>query len=73
MALQPQGAGGMGDSCVPVYDADHWRRRAQDARATAEKMTDAGARREMQTIASAYERLADHAERTAGRRAARNI
>ena len=32
-------------------------------------MTVAAAKRDMQVIASAYERLVDHAERTAGRRA----
>jgi pyruvate-formate lyase len=53
-----------------VYDADHWRRLAQEARARAEKITDADARREMRAIASAYDRLADHTAQTAGRRAA---
>jgi hypothetical protein len=33
-----------------VYDADHWRRLAQEARARAEKITDADARREMRAI-----------------------
>ena len=63
--------GRWGDIVQPTYDADHWRRLAEGARATAGKMTDAEARQEMRIIALAYERLADHAERTAGRRAAR--
>jgi len=33
-----------------VYDADHWRRLAQEARARAEKITDADARREMRAV-----------------------
>jgi hypothetical protein len=60
-----------GTSVHPTYDADHWRRLAEGARATAERMSDHEARREMHIIALAYERLAEHAERTAGRRAAR--
>jgi hypothetical protein len=54
-----------------LLDADFWRGRAEEARATAEVMTFPDAKREMLSIAGAYERLADHAERTAGRRASR--
>jgi hypothetical protein len=52
----------------PSCDADFWRERAEEARATAEAMTVPAAKREMQFIAAAYERLAVHAERTAGRK-----
>ena len=51
----------------PSSDADIWRKRAEKARATAEAMTAPSAKRDMQLIAAAYERLADHAERTAKR------
>jgi hypothetical protein len=53
-------------------DADFWRKRADEARATAEVMTAPAAKREMELIAAAYDRIADHAERTAGRRATRH-
>jgi hypothetical protein len=52
-------------------DDDFWRKRAEDARATAEAMTAPAAKREMELIAAAYDRIAGHAERTAGRRATR--
>jgi hypothetical protein len=55
----------------PSCDADFWRKRAEEARATAQAMSTPAAKREMQLIAAAYERLADHAERTAGRSATR--
>jgi hypothetical protein len=51
----------------PSSDADFWRKSADKARATAEAMTAPSAKRDMQLIAAAYERLADHAERTAKR------
>ena len=51
-----------------TYDADFWRRRAERARAIAETMSLSVAKREMEHIAEAYERLADRAERTAGRK-----
>jgi hypothetical protein len=54
---------------VPSYDADFWRERAEEARSVAASMIRAETKREMEIIALAYERLADHAERTAGRRA----
>jgi len=53
------------------YDADHWRKQADDARATAQAMMLPSAKREMLMIAECYERLADHAEWTAGRKAPR--
>jgi hypothetical protein len=53
------------------YDADYWRQRAEEARATAEAMVLPAAKREMWVVAEAYERLAEHAERTAGRRGSR--
>jgi hypothetical protein len=45
------------------HEADFWRRRAQEARALAEMMTLPLAKREMEHIAAAYERLAKRAER----------
>jgi hypothetical protein len=57
-----------GDLMTQPYDADYWRRRAEEARALAASLTLAIARRELEHIAAAYERLADRAERTAGRK-----
>jgi hypothetical protein len=54
-----------------LHDADFWHQRAQEARALAEVMTLPLARREMEYIAAAYERLANRAERTAGWKGAR--
>jgi len=53
------------------YDADFWRRSAEEARGKAQAMNVPAAKREMHFIAEAYERLADHAERAAGRRGSR--
>ena len=53
------------------YDADYWRQRANEARALAEAMTLPVAKREMEHIAAIYERLADRAEHTAGRKGTR--
>jgi uncharacterized protein Yka (UPF0111/DUF47 family) len=53
------------------YDADYWRRRAEEARTLAESLTLPVARREMEHIVAAYERLADRAERAAGRKGRR--
>jgi hypothetical protein len=53
-------------------DADHWRKQAETARATAQGMTLPAARREMRYIAEAYERMANHAERTVGRKVERS-
>jgi len=50
------------------FDADYWRNRAEEAHTVAQGMADATARRHMHFIAQAYERLADHAERTARRK-----
>jgi hypothetical protein len=58
-------------SMLTSCDADFWRKRAEEARTTAETMTVPAAKREMQLITAAYDRIADRAERTAGRRAAR--
>ena len=51
---------------VQPYDAGFWRQRAEEARVLAQTMTLPVARRELQHIAAAYERLADRAERIAG-------
>jgi hypothetical protein len=56
---------------VASYDSDYWRKRADETRAAAEAMSTTAAKREMLAIAVAYERLADHAERTAGRKSKR--
>jgi hypothetical protein len=53
------------------YDADFWRQRAEEARALAETITLPVAKREMEHIAAAYDRLADRAERTAGQKGTR--
>ena len=53
------------------YDADYWRQRAEEARGLAETMKLPAARCEMEQIATAYERLAERAERTAGRKGTR--
>ena len=50
------------------FDADYWRNRAEEAHTVAQGMADATAKRHMHFIAQAYERLADHAERTARRK-----
>lgn len=42
-------------------DPEHWRTRAAEARAVAEKMTDAAGREAMTEIAEKYERLAQRA------------
>jgi hypothetical protein len=60
-----------GELVTQSYDADFWRQRAKEARAIAEAMTLPVARREMEHIAAAYDRLAERAERTAGRKGAR--
>ena len=60
-----------GELVTKFYDADFWRQRAEEARAVAEVMTLPLARREMEFIAAAYDRLADRAERTAGQKGTR--
>jgi hypothetical protein len=61
----------LGELVTQLHDADFWRQRAQEARALAEIMTLPLARREMEHIAAAYERLANRAERAAGCKNAR--
>jgi hypothetical protein len=56
---------------VASKDPDYWRARAREARVQAEHMSTQAPKRELLTIALAYERLADHAERTAGRKGKR--
>jgi hypothetical protein len=53
------------------YNANYWRERAEEARAVSEAMTLPAARRQLEHIAVAYERLADRAERTAGQKGTR--
>ena len=45
--------------------SEHWRTRAQEARALAEGMTDPDAQRMMMRIANDYEKIADRAEQLA--------
>ena len=52
-------------------DVNDWLNLAEQAQVQAEHMTDAETKREMLKIAAAYRRLAEHAERTAGRKARR--
>jgi hypothetical protein len=54
-----------------LNDAGFWHQRAEEVRGIAETMTLPAAQHEMLAIADAYERVADHIERTAGRRATR--
>jgi hypothetical protein len=53
------------------YDADYWRQRANEARALAEAMTLPVAKLEIEHIAAIYEKLANRAERAAGRKGTR--
>jgi len=46
----------------PINNEDHWRERAKEARALAEKMDDAQTKRTMLDIAESYDRLADRAK-----------
>lgn len=52
------------DPNVPSRKADVWRLHAADARRAAESMTEPLAKQQLCIIATAYERLADHAERS---------
>jgi hypothetical protein len=47
-----------------LIDIEHWRQRAEDARATAESYSDPLAKRTMFDIAASYDKLADAAERS---------
>jgi ADP-heptose:LPS heptosyltransferase len=44
------------------YDAEHWRKRAEEARAQAEQMSTPGAKRQLLEIAASYEQLVKLAE-----------
>ena len=46
----------------PMFDAKHWRARAEEARVTAEQITDTAGRAEMLEIADGFEDLARRAE-----------
>jgi hypothetical protein len=61
----------LGEIVQPEKDADYWRRRAEEARSRAETMNVPAAKREMLIIAAAYDRLANHSDRTEGRGSAR--
>jgi hypothetical protein len=51
-----------------IYDAGHWRDRAEEARLIAEQMTDPHSRTTMFDIAAGYEMMAEHAiARASGR------
>jgi hypothetical protein len=51
-----------------THEPEYWLNRAEEARAQARDMVTPEARREMLLIAAAYQCLAEHAERTAGRK-----
>jgi hypothetical protein len=52
-------------------DEQYWLDRAEEARLQAKQMANAETKREMLTIAAAYRRLAEHVERTGGKKAHR--
>jgi hypothetical protein len=54
----------VGNSLVPALskDQNHWERRAKEARALAEQITDPVAKRAMLEIAASYEKIAKRAE-----------
>ena len=52
-------------------DPEHWRRRAEEARERARKMTDPVGRQQMLGVAEIYERLAARARHERGRLIAR--
>ena len=60
---------GKGEGVPKERDAHYWLDLAEEARSKAERMTYADTKHEMLRIAAAYERLAEHAERTAGKKA----
>jgi len=45
-----------------IHDAEHWRKRAEEARRLAERMMDLESRRVMLEIAKSYDELAARAE-----------
>jgi hypothetical protein len=49
-----------------IHDHEHWRQRAEEARAIASQM-DPESRRMMLTIAESYDKLAQRAEERAGK------
>ena len=59
---------GKGEGVSRERDAQYWLDLAEEARSNAERMTYADTKREMLRIAASYERLAEHAERTAGKK-----
>jgi hypothetical protein len=67
-----QRVGRLGGTVDRPYDAAHWRECAEYMRAKAEAMTSPTTKCELLQIAAAYDRLGDHAERTAGRKAPRS-
>jgi len=52
-------------------DSQHWRNRAEEARAQAADMHDEGSRWQMLAIAAGYDRLARRAEQRAAKREAK--
>jgi hypothetical protein len=50
-------------STSTIHDAEHWRKCAEQSRATAERMRDVAAKESMFRIAEEYERLAMQAEK----------
>jgi hypothetical protein len=61
--------GGKGEGVPKERDAQYWLDLAEEARSQAERMAYADTKREMLRIAAAYERLAEHAEQTSGKKA----
>jgi hypothetical protein len=47
----------------PHYTAEHWRQRAEEARAQAEQMKDPEAKQGLYKIAEIYDQLAEQTER----------
>ena len=49
-----------------IYDADYWRKRAEEARTISERMTDAHTKSLMLGVAESYEKIAKWAAEIAG-------